>query len=41
MTNINLLRVSAQGDILPRYMKEINIYRKSYFIKCIVCSMYY
>jgi len=40
MTDINLLRVSEQGDILPRYMKEINIYHKLYFIKGIIWFMY-
>jgi hypothetical protein len=40
MTDINLLRVSAQDDILPRYMKEISISHKLYFIKCIVWFMY-
>jgi hypothetical protein len=40
MTDISFLRVSAQGDILPQYMKEINIYHKLYFIKFIVCFMY-
>lgn len=40
MTDNNLLRVSAHGVILPRYMKEINIYHKMYFIMEIVWFVY-